>query len=172
MPHTELDFDFANRGDDAERRVVVDRDDVRWQGGPLCLEVTGRQYLKAIKIAPVGGSGREDLRGLPDCAKRIQSNPKSRAKETTPLPTGYHTTGPIIEMRREVRRRGDDLRGAFGIFRGLLVGAALWAVIGGVAISIGSSGDARDIPKAPVTPVAVTPHTGVTIDRGGHTYDR
>jgi hypothetical protein len=97
-----------------------------------------------------------------------------------PLPTGYHATGPIIEVRREVGRRADDLRGAFGIFRGLLFGVALWAVVGVVAVSIGSSGDARDVPVvagasvaagAPVAPGAVAPHTKVTIDRGGHTYN-
>jgi hypothetical protein len=96
---------------------------------------------------------------------------------------GYHVieTGP---------RHGDDLRGAFGIFRGLLIGAALWAVVGVVAVSIGSSGDARDVPNPPVAPVALTPHatitpntamtphttitspTTITIDRGGRTYDR
>ena len=98
-----------------------------------------------------------------------------------PSPSGYRATGTIIEirpgeMRRGARRRGDDLRGAFGIFRGLLLGAALWAVVGVVAISVGSSGDARDIPAAPVAvapvaPVVATPRT-VTIDRGGHTYQR
>jgi hypothetical protein len=89
-----------------------------------------------------------------------------------PLPTGYHTTEPTIEMRREVRRRGDDLRGAFGICRGLLLGAALWAIVGVVAVSVGSTGDARDVPRAPAAPIAATPHTTVTIDRGGRTYER
>ena len=97
-----------------------------------------------------------------------------------PLPTGYHTSGPIMGMRRDGRQRADDLRGAFGIFRGLLFGVALWAVVGVVAISLGSSGDARDVPNPPPAPVAAaalgapvatTPHTSVTIDRGGRTYE-
>jgi hypothetical protein len=87
-----------------------------------------------------------------------------------PSPTGYHTTGPIIEIRRGVRRQGDDLRGAFGICRGLLIGAALWSVVAVVAVAIGSAGDARDVPTAPVAPVAAVPHPAatITIDRGGH----
>jgi hypothetical protein len=92
-----------------------------------------------------------------------------------PLPTGFHATGPIIERRYEFRSRGDDLRGAFGICRGMALGVALWAVVGVVAVSIGSTGDARDVPTAPAAPpapAAVTPHTAITIDRGGHTYAR
>jgi hypothetical protein len=86
-----------------------------------------------------------------------------------PSPTGYHTTGPIIEIRRGIRRNSDDLRGAFGICRGLLIGVALWSVVAVVAVAIGSAGDARDVPNAPVTPVAAMPPpvTTVTIDRGG-----
>jgi|HubBroStandDraft_4_1064222.scaffolds.fasta_scaffold418264_1 hypothetical protein len=87
-----------------------------------------------------------------------------------PSPTGYHTTGPIVEIRRGICRNGDDLRGAFGICRGLLIGAALWSVVAVVAVAFGSAGDARDVPNPPVAPVAATPHptTAIVIDRGGH----
>jgi hypothetical protein len=84
-----------------------------------------------------------------------------------PSPTGYHTTEPIIEIRRGIRRHGDDLRGAFGICRGLLIGAALWSVVAVVAVAFGSAGDARDVPKAAVAPVAAAPHPTIIIDRGG-----
>jgi len=88
-----------------------------------------------------------------------------------PSPPGYHTTGSIVEIRRGIRRQhGDDLRGAFGICRGLLIGAALWSVVAVVAVAFGSAGDARDVPNPPVTPVAAMPHpiTTIIIDRGGH----
>ena len=86
-----------------------------------------------------------------------------------PSPIDYHTTGSIVEIRRGIRRHGDDLRGAFGICRGLLIGAALWSVVAVVAVAFGSAGDARDVPNPPVTPVAVMPHpTTIIIDRGGH----
>jgi hypothetical protein len=100
------------------------------------------------------------------------SNPESQAEDTMPLPPGYHPTEPTVEMRREFRRRGDDLRGAFGICRGLLFGVTLWAIVWVVAVSVGSTGDARDMPRAPAAPIAATPHTTVTIDRGGRTYER
>jgi hypothetical protein len=104
-----------------------------------------------------------------------------------PLPNGFHATGPIIDLR--FSRRGNDLRGAFGICRGLALGAALWAIVAVVAVSVGTTGDARDAPVPPtpvssspvgpspiapsvVAPAAVAPHTTITIDRGGRTYDR
>jgi hypothetical protein len=77
------------------------------------------------------------------------------------------------------RRRGDDLRDAFGIFRGLVLGAALWAIVGVVAVSIHASGDARDVPDAPVArdtsaPVAreASAPVIVSIDRGGRIHHR
>jgi hypothetical protein len=88
----------------------------------------------------------------------------------------YHATDQINAFGLGFGRRRDDLRGATGIFRGLLIGAALWTVVGVVALSMGSSGDARDVataanaPAALAVPTAATPPKIVTIDRGGRTF--
>src|SRR5665213_3783177 len=99
---------------------------------------------------------KADLRDLPDCAKRTQSNSKSQAGDMMPPQTGYTD---MRSFRRESRVRDDALRSAFGICRGLMLGAALWSVVAFVALAIGSTGDAQVAARPPHTDVqdAATP---------------
>jgi len=147
------------------------------------MPVNGLAYMSCTEVLVAGAEVLQpDLRDLPDCAKRIKSNPKSQVGDMMPSQTGYTDTR---SMRREARAHDDALRSAFGICRGLMLGAALWSVVGFVALAIGSTGDAQVAARTPLPDAqdAARPlHTDaqdaarppprakvtVTVDRGGH----
>jgi hypothetical protein len=82
-----------------------------------------------------------------------------KAEDTMPSLTGYPKTQRVIQIRQTPRERGDGMQAARGIFRGFLLGAALWGIVAVVAFTVVSTGDARNDAR---------PHTTVTVDRGGH----
>jgi hypothetical protein len=61
----------------------------------------------------------------------------------------------------------EDIKAGVGVGRGVLLGAALWCIVGVVAFALNSTGDARDTDKDRTHGASV-----VTVDRGGHTDAR
>jgi hypothetical protein len=57
----------------------------------------------------------------------------------------------------------DDIKAGVGVGRGVLLGAALWCIVGIVAFAVNSTGDARNTDNDRSHSASV-----VTVDRGGH----
>jgi hypothetical protein len=61
----------------------------------------------------------------------------------------------------------DDMKAGAGVGRGVLLGAALWCIVGLVALAVKSTGDAS-------TSGGDSAHgaAAISVDRGGHTFAR